>query len=244
MPTYKRTRMCNEGQFRAAEPLLKRGNELQLQSETTAATMRPDAEQSNGAAMSDKLVARIREMRKVLRKVEPKLTGKLRRLVHEAIESADKCTPPDNRVGKQLKFSQQTVMQAVEQCSGSKAEAAKLLGCSLRTVYTVFDRGDPKPKRAKRKPFALNPEAVQACAQQMVSVARAAAAKTRGALRSSLVGAAERCADRLPVERQPMFTAEQVEQAVAQHRGDKNAAAKQLGCSLSTVYAMLRRKDA
>lgn len=215
---------------------------LLLQSDGDAATIPKQSHTEVGATMNDKLVPRVREMQKLLRMIEPKLTGKLRREVRDVLKDSETCVPKDNRIGRQLKFTEQTVKQAVEDCDGNKLEAAKLLGCSLRTVYTVLDRGDPKPKAEKRKAGSVDVEAMQDCGRMMVDVARTVIPKLRGRSRALLAEAADKCDDRLPSDRQPMFSVDEVRTAIAKCGGDKAAAAKKLGCSLSTIYSTLRRK--
>lgn len=91
-------------------------------------------------ALVDKLLARTREMRDVLVKVAGKSRGPLKAEINDVLARADRDIPRMNRTIKQVKYSREKVQQAVDSCGGDKRAAAKLLGCSLRTIYTSLGR--------------------------------------------------------------------------------------------------------
>jgi DNA-binding NtrC family response regulator len=193
-------------------------------------------------AVNSKVLARAREMQKVLLRIEPTLTGnRLRAQVRAALDDAEKHVPKVHRLGRQVTFTERDVRRVVKECNGNKVEAARRLNCSLRTVYHVLNRRDePKPKPKAKPKQRVNAEAVTATAQAL----RAALLMVIPVIKGHLLEAARKASEKADRDisggRQPKFHRRAVEDAVKRNGGDKAAAAAELGCSVRTVYAALK----
>lgn len=94
-----------------------------------------------GGTLSDRLVARAREMHALLVEIAGRSTGKLKARITEVTDRADKDIPRlKGRHIRTAKFKTEDVRQVLEKHGGDKQKAADELGCSVRTVYAAINR--------------------------------------------------------------------------------------------------------
>lgn len=86
---------------------------------------------------------------------------------------------------------------------------------------------------------------IAAIAREMRDVLKEADSKLRGKLRQRAREVVKLADDNIPatgrIGKQIKFRPDEVRKVVERHKGDKKAAAEELGCSLRTIYTALDR---